>query len=421
MQKSIRTAYIWIVCTFLLLLFGTHLGGCEIKTTNEVKAELTQHEIHTELHQHSDAGSLEKTQRDAGQPEPTKEDTAQEQTPERITVQNCPRGQLFDDAQRTCIPFPTRKLQIEELQFTHAKDGVQLSGTLLKPQVRPGVRLPAIIFIHGSGPSDRDATASGALGLRLPKPVKVFKDIAKYFASKGYVVFRYDKRTYTVKDPKVAQKWTVDSFTEDASAALDMLQKRDDVQVNDLTVMGYSQGGSLVLDLGVQRPQIKSIVILAGPAGSLKSLLVDQYKQIVEWLEKSPPSPQRDQQIKVNKDKAAQYEKVLTAIENETYTQKTFEGIPIVFWKSWIDNHKRIPQNIKQLKQPLAVVSGTLDFNVKPDQTKLLQTWRGTQPKDFFKIYDGLTHPLIKVVGQNAEEHVHQELLHDVLKWMNAQ
>jgi len=61
--------------------------------------------------------------------------------------------------------------------------GVRLAGTLVRPAVPKGV----IIFVHGSGPLDRNENTRG-------QKLEVFNTLAVALAEAGYASIRYDKR-----------------------------------------------------------------------------------------------------------------------------------------------------------------------------------------------------------------------------------
>jgi len=61
-----------------------------------------------------------------------------------------------------------------------------LKGTITVPKGADS--FPIVVFVHGSGPADRDET----IGLNKP-----FRDLAWGLASMGIASLRYDKRTYT--------------------------------------------------------------------------------------------------------------------------------------------------------------------------------------------------------------------------------
>src|SRR5690606_25620835 len=62
----------------------------------------------------------------------------------------------------------------------------ELNGTLTLPKQNNG-NLPAVVLVHGSGPSDQDETVYA---------YKPFRDLAWGLAQQGIAVIRYDKRTY---------------------------------------------------------------------------------------------------------------------------------------------------------------------------------------------------------------------------------
>lgn len=65
-------------------------------------------------------------------------------------------------------------------------DGLELNGTLLQPSEDNKKKL--VIFVHGSGASDRNET----IGQNTP-----FKEIAEFLLKKGISSYRYDKRSYS--------------------------------------------------------------------------------------------------------------------------------------------------------------------------------------------------------------------------------
>ena len=63
---------------------------------------------------------------------------------------------------------------------------LNLKGLLTLP-AKASDPLPAVVLVHGSGPSDRDETVRGT---------KLFRDLAHSLAQQGIASARYDKRTY---------------------------------------------------------------------------------------------------------------------------------------------------------------------------------------------------------------------------------
>ena len=117
-------------------------------------------------------------------------------------------------------PLYSRK----EVEFWN--DTVKLSGTLYVPETNR--KLPAIIFLHGSGPEP--GTAASFYG--------------DYFAKKGIAVLTYDKRGVN----KSTGNWrtaTFNDLAEDAIAGFKLLETIPQIDKTKIGVYGHSQGGSI--------------------------------------------------------------------------------------------------------------------------------------------------------------------------------
>src|SRR5699024_3252437 len=75
---------------------------------------------------------------------------------------------------------------IEEEIVVGEGTSFELGGTLSLPK-KYQKKLPAVILVHGSGPSDRDESVYA---------YKPFQDLAWGLAEQGIAVLRYDKRTF---------------------------------------------------------------------------------------------------------------------------------------------------------------------------------------------------------------------------------
>ena len=146
-----------------------------------------------------------------------------------------------------------------------------LPGTLTLP-VGAGP-FPAVVLVHGSGPSDRDET----VGQNEP-----FKDLALGLASRGIAVLRYEKRTrqYQGQLNDVANFTVKDETIEDALAAVDLLRKDPSVDPRRVFVLGHSLGGMLAPRIGAADPQIGGLIILAGAVRPLEQALQDQSRYL---------------------------------------------------------------------------------------------------------------------------------------------
>ncbi len=148
----------------------------------------------------------------------------------------------------------------------------QLPGTLTIP--KGDGPFPAVILLHGSGPSDRDETLGGS---------KTFKDLAWGLASHGIAVLRYEKRTRQYPE-KCAQDegFTVEDETlDDAAAAVSLLQNTQNIDRQRIYAAGHSLGGMLAPRLASRENRLTGIIILAGPTRGLEDLILAQTKYIL--------------------------------------------------------------------------------------------------------------------------------------------
>lgn len=68
-----------------------------------------------------------------------------------------------------------------------ANTAYPLEGVLTLPDTHTK-KVPAVVFVHGSGPLDKDETVGA---------IKLFRDLAEGLAKEGIASLRYDKRTCT--------------------------------------------------------------------------------------------------------------------------------------------------------------------------------------------------------------------------------
>jgi len=115
----------------------------------------------------------------------------------------------------------------EEVSFY--SDGFEIFGTVTIPDTGKE-SYPAVVLVHGSGPNDRDETIPLGNGM-VYKP---FLELAHGLAQKGYVVFRYDKRSYTISANMMEnQDVTVDDINLNLRDWLQLKPRREDLLLID--------------------------------------------------------------------------------------------------------------------------------------------------------------------------------------------
>jgi len=127
--------------------------------------------------------------------------------------------------------------------------GVALSGTLLLPLVSELQKVPGIVLVGGSGPTDRDG--NNAL---VPMKIDLLKQIAELLAGNGIASLRYDKRGVGAAAGQApvaldAQErfYAWDNYVGDVIAAHAELLRHDEIKSYATALLGHSEGGLLSL------------------------------------------------------------------------------------------------------------------------------------------------------------------------------
>jgi pimeloyl-ACP methyl ester carboxylesterase len=149
------------------------------------------------------------------------------------------------------VALKTDLYKEEEVSFKN-KD-VTIAGTLLSPSTR-GPH-PAVVFLHGSGPQDRNGYVS------------LIRITADYFARNGIATLIYDKRGCGSS----TGNWetaTFDDLALDAISGMKSLQKRKDIHPDRIGFWGSSQAGWIMAKATTFSKDIAFIVsVSAGGSG----------------------------------------------------------------------------------------------------------------------------------------------------------
>ena len=158
--------------------------------------------------------------------------------------------------------------------------GNKLAGTFLLPKgASPAHRVPAVVFITGSGLQDRDETIFGH---------KPFRAIATTLAQAGIASIRCDDRGFgkSTGNGKLA---TTFDFLEDAKAQVAWLRSRPEIDPKQIGVVGHSEGGLIGLLMSqTPDPAMNFAVLLAPPGISGGEILVGQSADMFTKM-KVPP------------------------------------------------------------------------------------------------------------------------------------
>jgi pimeloyl-ACP methyl ester carboxylesterase len=140
-------------------------------------------------------------------------------------------------------------------------EGMQTDAELTMP-ILANRSLPAILLIHGTGPLDRDHF--------IPPDSRPFREIAEYLSERGFVVLRYDKRAIgansTIENPDLWYNQTIYDLISDANKTLHVLSDQPEVDRNDISILGVSQGAWIATRVAADNPFVKNVLLLSGGA-----------------------------------------------------------------------------------------------------------------------------------------------------------
>ena len=145
-----------------------------------------------------------------------------------------------------------------------------LEGLLTLPETK-GEKLPAVVFVHGSGAGNMDEQVNA---------LTPFRDLAEGLAARGIASIRYDKRTYTYGRQLRGQNITVEEETiEDAIRAADLLRTDSRIDSDAVFIVGHSMGAMLAPRIDAEGGAFRGLILLAGTPYRLEEIVVRQLRQ----------------------------------------------------------------------------------------------------------------------------------------------
>lgn len=302
--------------------------------------------------------------------------------------------------------------KISERDLTVGADGFKLPGTLTFPKrAASGVRkVPCVILVHGSGPSDRNET----VGLNQP-----FRDLARGLAERGISVIRYDKRTLIYGEKCVPPGRVLDYDTEavdDAVAAVAQAKTLPEIAADSIYVLGHSLGGALAPRIAEKSEGLAGILILAGLARSLEDAIKEQVAYVSSLRNASQ----------------ARFTEMERQLDNvKRLGTDAFDAqiplplnLPRSYWE-FANQYKPVEAAAK-LKIPMLILQGERDYQVTMEDFGLWHFGLSHCPNAFFKSYPALNHLLQEGSGKstpfeyNRASHVPAYVMDDIASFVRG-
>jgi pimeloyl-ACP methyl ester carboxylesterase len=164
--------------------------------------------------------------------------------------------------------------------------GVTIYGTYTHPSNAPARTIPAAVLLAGSGTATNrndNGTATDRNGKTVWQPYRnTLEAVANWLSADGVASVRYDKLgsgqtgwgSYAGHPERVG----LESYEQEAVAALSFLARQAQVNPSRLAVVGHSEGGlyALLLATGVaaHAPNVHAVVLLEPVTGRMLSFFV---------------------------------------------------------------------------------------------------------------------------------------------------
>jgi hypothetical protein len=247
---------------------------------------------------------------------------------------------------KPAAPKPPEGVAEEPVEIQREKG--KLRGVLWRPaQV---TKAPLVVFIAGSGPTDRDG--NGAIGLHTD----CYRMLAEAMAKAGVATLRFDKRGVGASDPFDEPSLTIEEYAGDVAEWLKWA--RSSGRFRKVTVLGHSQGGLIALVLAQKQPP-EALVLVSTPGRPLWQVLHEQLARQAQG-----------EQLK-------QLDELVAALR---------DGKPVTAWppayavlfrpsleKLWRSELSLDPAKLMAaLKLPITIVQGETDVQVGVEDAKRL-------------------------------------------------
>ncbi len=289
-------------------------------------------------------------------------------------------------------------------------NGFSLAGTLSRPTEAGATRLPAVVLVGGSGPTDRDGLAFG---------IPLLGQIADALANAGFIVVRYDKRGIGQSGGR-AESATLADYADDVRAAVKMLAERKDVDPKRIAVVGHSEGGSVAL-LAAKDKRIAAVGLINTPGVTGGDIVLAQQQRL---LNRSKLTAE-EKQAKVDVQKRI-HEAVITGKGLDQLPADVRRAVDNAEFQSLLttDPAKILPG----VRQPLLIVQGEKDTQVEPQNADRLETLararKKAAPVDVVKV-PGVNHLLVPATTGEADEyatlpdkHVSPAVTQAIVTWL---
>ena len=227
------------------------------------------------------------------------------------------------------------------------KIGEITEGTLLLPREDNARSL--VIFIQGSGPTDRD-------GNQPMMKNDGIKKIAQQLAENEIASFRFDKRIFKMNELNIKEEeLRFDDFVKDVDLIMEHFKKTD--EFDNLILAGHSEGS--LIGMLAAKDKADAFISLAGAGQPIDSIIVEQIEKMAPPLAENA----RNAFDEIRKNgKTSNYSPMLESM---------FRPSVQPYMHSWMQYNPS--EEISQLDIPILIINGTADIQVDVKEAEMLK------------------------------------------------
>jgi fermentation-respiration switch protein FrsA (DUF1100 family) len=294
--------------------------------------------------------------------------------------------------------------------YAEVKDAKQAKG-----KTKP---LPAVVFITGSGPEDRDEDSVGPGGLKLA----IFKVMAIQLGEAGIASLRCDDLGVgkSTGDGKLATRPVITALI---AAQVDALRHEPAIDARRIGLIGHSEGAELAPLAAVADAGLRVLVLMASPGRPIDAILLEQ----AQTLFRKQGMSEADLEKELDKRRAIfdAWRKGQPLPDSVPAGERPAWAAAEAWVKSYLDVDPA--ETARKLSKPAVLLAqGELDQQVSPTDARLLEkAFRsGGNRKVVLKLYPELNHLFAKTrTGDiseytDADAHVDDAFVADVVTFV---
>lgn len=274
--------------------------------------------------------------------------------------------------------------------------------------------VPAVVLVHGSGPSDMDE--------RVMK-LTPFRDLAEGLAKHGIASVRYDKRTFAHARKMKKRPLTVREETiEDALLAAALVREDPRIDAGRVFLLGHSMGAMLAPRIDAEGANVRGLILMAGTPYRLEEIVLRQLRQASGGRSVLNRIVSLEYRIFAKK-----FENLYQMRDEEAKKKKFAGNLSLYYFKEM--GRKTAADYLLESEKPVLILQGGMDFQVlAQDDFRLFQQLLADRSNTEFRLYPKLNHVFVEAIYSDilkaskeysVERHVGEDVIGDIAAFVS--